>query len=154
MTRHTGTSGKIPASASGPTLTLSRTWLYWSLIAGIVALTLTLTTWTAAHAYAIDQTIGDTEQVEPQYRSARQLEHAAAARAEELRRLDEVETRRLGNRANTSADAQTWRPTERYLLWLEYSELRRFRNRAPAWGHPALDAEIERLRTALLEATP
>lgn len=36
-----------------------------------------------------------------------------------------------------------------WLQQLEHAELNRFRNRAPAWALPALDAEIARLRGEL-----
>lgn len=148
-----------PQSSTPDVATDPRTWIHRMLVASIVALTATLVMWTAGNARAVEEMMDDAGA--PRYHSVRQLEQEEARRtealqrrdADELHRLDQIENRRLGNHANATS-ARPWRPSERYLLWLEYSELRRFRNRAPAWGHAALDAEIERLRAALADATP
>lgn len=93
----------------------------------------------------------DAERQAPLHTSIRQLERATQEHSDSLEQLEAAETQRFTNRANVNG-AQThatMRPTRRELLYMEYTELRRFRNRAPASALPALDGEIERLRKEL-----
>lgn len=87
----------------------------------------------------------------PRFVSIRQVERVAQERSDQLRRLEVAETQRLTNQTDVTGELspETTGPTQRELVYMEYTELRRFRNRAPASALPALDAEIERLRTEL-----
>lgn len=87
----------------------------------------------------------------PRLVSIRQVERVAQERSDQLRQLEAAETQRFINRADVAGEPSTatTRPTPRELLYMEYTELRRFRNRAPAGALPALDAEIQRLRMEL-----
>lgn len=87
----------------------------------------------------------------PRFVSIRQVERAEHERSDQLRQLEAAETQRFTNRADVTGELppSTIRPTRRELQYLEYTELRRFRNRAPSSALPALDAEIQRLRMEL-----
>lgn len=123
-----------------------RDWLLRAMVGAIVALTLTLAGWAATQAAAVEAVLDD--QVAQPNPSIRQVERAAQVQ-EELEQRDAVETRRFENRVQAAAEVGSGRLSTLDLLGLEYTELRRFRNRAPAGALPALDAEIERLRGAI-----
>lgn len=107
--------------------------LYRALVSMIVAVTIALTGWTAAQAAAVNTVL---EGRGTQHPSLRQLERAGTVVAQQNPSIRQAE-----HAAELRADQ---------LRRMEYNELRRFRNRAPASALPALDAEIERLRSVLV----
>lgn len=110
---------------------------------------MTLTVWATAQAHGVESRLNQVGSYDPHHPSIRQVERADENRARELHRLDEHERQRLSNRHTLSAKTTT--PTELELLRLEYSELRRFRNRAPGPALPMLDADINRLRQRIAD---
>ena len=121
------------------------------LVTSIVAATLSLTVWTGMQAQAVERRISEVSYAPP-HTPIRQIERDVQDRTADLHRLDEVEGRRFANRVGLPSQSRA--VTDPTLLQMEHDELRRFRNRAPDWALPALDAEIERLRQALADATP
>lgn len=93
--------------------------------------------------------------------SIRQAERAAELRRERLAQLDAVETHRFANRAAATSDDAAQREQARPepvdfagltpddLTRLEYTELRRFRNRAPVNALAAIDEQIRQLRASI-----
>lgn len=116
--------------AAGTSLLVGNTRVYRALVSMIVALTIMLTGWTAAQAAVVNNVLEGNGPVHP---SIRQLERTAEA----------------GQNARQHPSIRQVERMEQDLQRMEYNELRRFRNRAPASALPALDAEIERLRQIL-----
>ena len=125
MTPHT------EAAAAKPFLADTR--VFWSLVAAIVAAMMMLTGWTAAQASVVNDALDGNG---PQHPSIRQLERPSQPEDEphhqSIRQVERAEQERA-----------------EWLARMEYNELRRFRNRAPSWAQPAMDAAIAQLKSEL-----
>ncbi len=142
---------KTAAAADGTAKSfVEDTRMFRALVATIVAATLMLTGFTAAQARVVNDILDGNgprhpsirqlerqpEVVEPQHPSIRQLERQGQTddgqRHPSIRQVER---------------AQQLRADE--LARMEYNELRRFRNRAPAAALATLDEAIAQLATAL-----
>lgn len=119
-------------------------WSHRLLVVAISSATLLVTGWAGVQVHAVEQRLDRVAQQTP-HTPVRQIERSEQMRADETTSVETHDRHRFANQASLSG-----RPTPRDLLAIEYSELRRFRNRASAAVLPALDAEIERLRAALV----
>lgn len=118
-------------------------WGFRLLVVAICSATLVLTSWAGAQARTVEQQLDRASRQIP-HTPVRQIERDQQADTDKFTSAATHDRHRFANQASLPG-----RSTPRGLMVLEYSELRRFRNRAPASALPALDAEIERLRTAL-----
>lgn len=141
------------AGTSSPLLAGGR--VFWPLVTAIIGALIMLTGWTAAHASVVDSTLdgngpahptirqleprSEQDGKEPRYLSVRQAEHAAEQ--DDADRRDHPSIRRAERAAQDRAE---------WLMRMEYNELRRFRNRAPADALDALDTQIRQLGAALV----
>lgn len=132
-------------TATGASASRGTDWPTRFAVVTIMALTTALTIWAGAEARAVERQL-DRAAATVLDTPVRQIEHAEQTRAVRIAAAQRHDAHRFANQASLSESS-----IPRDLMELEYSELRRFRNRAPASALPALDAEIERLRSTLFE---
>lgn len=121
------------ASAGRSKTVLNSTALFWSLVTMIVALTVTLTGWTAAQARVVDDAISGNG---PQYPSIRQLERQAEDNATQVQHPSIRQVERQAERDLPEPPPVSVRQGERMaqqgaepLAQMEAAEVARFRNR-------------------------
>lgn len=149
MTPHTDHTA---AGTTSPLLANGRA--FWSLATAIVAAMVMLTGWTAARASAVGNTLDGNG---PEHPSIRQLEprNDQAVKEQEffsVRQAERVGQQDAADRRQQPSIRQAERAAQVRAKWLrrmEYTELRRFRNRAPADALVALDQQIRQLGAAL-----
>ncbi len=141
------------AGTTSPLLADGR--VFWSLVTAIVAALIMLTGWTAAQASVVDSTLDGNG---PEHPSIRQLERRSE---QDVKEPQHVSVRQAERAAQQDAVDQRQHPSIRqaeratqvraeWLTRMEYNELRRFRNRAPADALVALDHQIRQLGAALV----
>jgi hypothetical protein len=124
--------------------------VFWSLVTAIVVAMITLTGWTAVQASVVGNTLDGNG---PEHPSIRQLERRNEQAVKEqpfvsIRQAERVGQHDAVDRRQQPSIRQAERAAQVRAEWLrrmEYNELRRFRNRAPADALDALDQEIRRL---------
>lgn len=147
MTPHTA------AGTTSPLLASRR--VFWSLVTAIVVAMIMLTGWTAVQATVVDNALDGNG---PEHPSIRQLERRNDQAVKELQFVSIRQVERVGqhnavDRRQQPSIRQAERAARVRAEWLrrmEYNELRRFRNRAPADALDVLDQEVRRLRAPLI----
>ena len=136
MTLQTRTAGAAAAGRSKTVLT--NTALFWSLVTMIVALTMTLTAWTAAQARVVEGAISGNG---PQYPSIRQLERLAEDDVSGREHPSIRQVERQAERDVPEPPPASVRQGERLaqqraerLAQMEAAEVTRFTNRVAAAG--------------------
>lgn len=146
MNRHIHIARPTTSPAlSAPSLAGTGGWAFRTVVVAITSVTLTLTLWAGAQGWAVQQRLERLDHAVP-HTPVRQMDHAQQSHANLIKTAHRHDEHRFANQASLSTDDANW---NRYLLELEFTELRRFRNIAPAGALPALDAEIGRLGQAL-----